>query len=204
MAELRWLLLAVGIVVLAGVFWLSRRESRGERLLPDKLLRSRERSEPALEPEQPAVQEVQEEKPSPSVERVVAIRLMAREHGGFPGEKLLLALREEGLRHGRFNIFHFYGDGDLELFSVASLVEPGSFDLARMRDSFYPGVSLFLMLPSPVDALSAFDQMLSTARELARRLDGDLLDEQGSRLSVQRERYLREEVIQFQHNSSPS
>lgn len=206
MAELRWLLIAVGIVVLAGVFWLSRRESRGERLLPEKLLRSRERTEPVLEPEQPAVQEVEEEKLPPRVERVVAVRLMAREQGGFPGEKLLLALREGGLRHGRFGIFHFHGEGDrdLELFSVASLVEPGSFDLARMRDSFYPGVSLFLILPSPVDALSVFDQMLSTARELAGRLDGDLLDEHGSRLSVQRERYLREEVIQYQHNSLSS
>lgn len=203
MAELRWLLLAVGIVVVAGVFWLSRRESRGERLLPEKLLSIRKRSEPVLEPEQPTAREVEEEKSPPRVERVIAVRLMAREHGGFSGEKLLLALREEGLRHGRFGIFHFHADGDrdLELFSIASLVEPGSFDLARMRESFFPGVSLFLILPSPADALSVFDQMLSTARALADRLDGDLLDEHGSRLSVQRERYLREEVIQYQHNS---
>jgi hypothetical protein len=33
-------------------------------------------------------------------------------------------------------------------------------------------------------------------------LNGDLLDESGSTLSIQRERYLREEVIQFQHGIS--
>jgi FtsZ-interacting cell division protein ZipA len=49
------------------------------------------------------------------------------------------------------------------------------------------------------DGIAAFDAMLSTSRTLASALDGELLDENGSRLSVQRERYLREEVIQLQH-----
>jgi len=30
-------------------------------------------------------------------------------------------------------------------------------------------------------------------------LEGELLDEHGSRLSIQRERFMREEVIQLQH-----
>ena len=37
-------------------------------------------------------------------------------------------------------------------------------------------------------------------RTLADQLDGDLVDERGSKLSIQRERYLREEVVQFQHH----
>ena len=47
--------------------------------------------------------------------------------------------------------------------------------------------------------MAAFDLMVATARALAAGLRGDLVDEQGSTLSIQRERYLREEVIQFQH-----
>ena len=39
--------------------------------------------------------------------------------------------------------------------------------------------------------------MLLTARAIARELDGRLVDEQGGALSVQRERYMREEVIEF-------
>jgi FtsZ-interacting cell division protein ZipA len=42
--------------------------------------------------------------------------------------------------------------------------------------------------------------MMQAARALAQTLDGELLDESGSTLSIQRERYLREEIIQFQHS----
>ncbi|KAB2823060.1 MAG: cell division protein ZipA, partial [Candidatus Dadabacteria bacterium] len=109
-----------------------------------------------------------------------------------------------GLKHGRFGIFHRHevSDEGRITFSVASLVEQGSFDLSRLKDAVYPGVSLFLMLPGPRDPLAAFDDMLATARLLAEKLDGELLDEHGSRLSVQRERYLREEVIQYPHKQT--
>lgn len=205
MAEFRWSLLAVGILVLIIVFWWSRRESRGERIFSGGLLR-RDRLIPPLEPEQPVADDSPKDEPlPPRVERIVTVRLMARDHGGFPGEQLFRILRDAGLRHGRFGIFHFHQESDQgpEVFSVASLIEPGSFDLARMKESSYPGVSLFLILPSPGDAVSAFDKMLVTARDLAGKLGGDLLDEHGSKLSVQRERYLREEVIEYQHNTLP-
>jgi cell division protein ZipA len=204
-AEFRWSLLAVGILVLIIVFWWSRRESRGERIFSGGLLR-RDRPIPPLEPEQPVADDSPKDEPlPPRVERIVTVRLMARDHGAFPGEQLFRILRDAGLRHGRFGIFHFHqaSDQGQEVFSVASLIEPGSFDLARMKESSYPGVSLFLILPSPGDAVSAFDQMLVTARDLAGKLGGDLLDEHGSKLSVQRERYLREEVIEYQHNTLP-
>jgi FtsZ-interacting cell division protein ZipA len=42
--------------------------------------------------------------------------------------------------------------------------------------------------------------MLAAARALAQSLQGELLDESGSSMSVQRERYLREEIIQFEHS----
>lgn len=82
---------------------------------------------------------------------------------------------------------------------MASLTEPGSFDLTRLRNDSFPGVSLFMGLPGPMDGVVAFDAMVATARSIAAQLEGDLVDEQGSTLSIQRERYLREEVIQFQH-----
>jgi cell division protein ZipA len=78
-------------------------------------------------------------------------------------------------------------------------MEPGSFDLTRVKKDCYPGVSIFLRLPGPENELNAFDDMLQTSKSLAVKLDAELLDEQGSTLSIQRERYMREEVIQFQH-----
>jgi cell division protein ZipA len=139
-------------------------------------------------------------------DKIVTIRLLCRDKRGFPGDELVLALRENGLRHGRFGIFHCHAAGAVEddpgvapVFSVASLTEPGSFDLTRVRNDFFPGVSLFMGLPGPIDGVAAFDLMVATARAIAAGLGGELVDEQGSSLSIQRERYLREEVIQFQH-----
>jgi FtsZ-interacting cell division protein ZipA len=40
---------------------------------------------------------------------------------------------------------------------------------------------------------------MAAARAIAQSLDAELLDETGSTLSIQRERYLREEIIQFEH-----
>jgi FtsZ-interacting cell division protein ZipA len=56
-----------------------------------------------------------------------------------------------------------------------------------------------MVLPGPIDGAHAFDQMMTAGRELARTLTAELLDESGSTMSVQRERYLREEIIQYQH-----
>jgi FtsZ-interacting cell division protein ZipA len=53
-----------------------------------------------------------------------------------------------------------------------------------------------------MEGAKAFDLMITAARALSQSLDADLLDESGSTLSIQRERYLREEVIQFAHEIS--
>jgi len=132
--------------------------------------------------------------------KVFAIRLVPQDDEGFAADRLILALRASGLVHGELGIFHrANADGlDAGTFCVANLVEPGSFDLMNVHDAVFPGVSLFMMLPMASDSLVAFDDMLVVARRLAGTLEGILLDEAGNRLSVQRERYLREEVIDYE------
>ena len=149
--------------------------------------------------------EVPDEQPAVSnqPQKIVTVRIVAREKKFFAGDELILSMRGIGLRHGKFGIFHRY-DGNDEtktVFSAASLVEPGSFDLQNIQGQEIPGISLFLVLPGPIDSVEAFDLMLAAARTLTQSLDGELLDESGSTLSIQRERYLREEIIQFQHSS---
>jgi cell division protein ZipA len=117
----------------------------------------------------------------------------------FPADELILALREAGLRHGQLGIFHCHADDDEESirYSVASLIEPGSFDLSKLKDSEYKGVSMFAILPAPEDGLQLFDDMISKAREIAKAVDGTLADEQGGTFSLQRERYMREDLIEY-------
>jgi cell division protein ZipA len=205
--ELRWVLLLAAILVLVAVFVWTRYRAKLAKALSASLRKPAApsvRIEPDIEPAAVAVASSAPVTVLP--EKIVTIRLLCRDKCGFAGDELVLALRENGLRHGRFGIFHHYpGDamesdvGVVPVFSVASLTEPGSFDLTRLRTDSFPGVSLFLGLPGPLDGVAAFDAMVAAARAIAIRLEGDLVDEQGSTLSIQRERYLREDVIQFQH-----
>ncbi|MGB5257734.1 MAG: cell division protein ZipA [Woeseiaceae bacterium] len=212
MDGLRWLLLFFGILVIAGVYLYSRRDKKsaeeGEvgtrRVEPTLQVDAANTDATSLDEETPepvdgdALVEPQKSVP----QKIVTLRLVAHEKGAFKGDDLILAMRGIGLRHGKFGIFHRYdgNDENRTIFSAASLVEPGSFDLANIKDQQIPGISLFLVLPGPIDGVEAFDLMMAAARALSQSLDGELLDESGSTLSIQRERYLREEIIQYHHS----
>jgi cell division protein ZipA len=204
MDGLRWLLLLFGLVVIVGVYFYSRREKPEP---DDSAAAPQKRVEPTLgeseaasaEPDE--VEEEPETAPADDVpQKIVTLRLIGHEKKLFVGDELILSMRGIGLRHGKFGIFHRYDGNDESrtIFSAASLVEPGSFDMANIKDQEIPGISMFLVLPGPIDGVEAFDLMMAAARALAQTLDGELLDESGSTLSIQRERYIREEIIQFQ------
>lgn len=213
MDGLRWLLLFFGLLVIAGVYLYSRREKQKvEDVVEDE---SVERHEPTLDEDlpdldsgnykaidAPPLEEDDQPEPVPDdgPQKIVTLRIVGRNKKPFHGDELILSMRGIGLRHGKFGIFHRYDGNDESrtIFSAASLVEPGSFDLANIKEQQIPGISLFLVLPGPVDGVEAFDLMMAAGRALARTMDGELLDESGSTLSIQRERYLREEIIQFQ------
>ena len=206
MDGLRWLLLLFGLVVIVGIYFYSRREKSRAKATAEQPV---QRLEPVLEeppadlvepgddtPDLDSSEEPAEEVP----QKIVTLRLVGRDKMQFAGDELILSMRGIGLRHGKFGIFHRYDGNDEKrtIFSAASLVEPGSFDLANIKVQEIPGISLFMVLPGPVDGVEAFDLMMTAARALAQTLDGELLDESGSTLSIQRERYLREEIIQYQ------
>ncbi len=218
MDGLRWLLLLVGLLVIGGVYLYSRRE----KAPADEDEVPLDRVEPSLDDADPVAEQflIDEETSSDDVgvedeedltaadtpQKIVTVRIVAREKKSFPGDELILSMRGIGLRHGKFGIFHRYDGSDESktIFSAASLLEPGSFDLQNIKGQEIPGISLFMVLPGPVDSTEAFDSMMAAARTLTQSLNGELLDESGSTLSIQRERYLREEIIQFQHSSLAS
>ena len=162
-----------------------------------------ERSELAPKPEE----ELPEAAPADPIERqtaeaaqqrIVALRLVAPD-GGWHGQALREALEAEGLRFGRYSIFHREREDGKTLFYVASMMEPGSFDLARMDEQAIPGISLFGIIPGPIEAPATFDLVLSVGRRLVDRIKGQLQDEQGSTLTAQRILNLREELVHFEH-----
>lgn len=207
MDGLRWLLLFFGLVVVVGVYLYSRREQK-----PQQETESFKRRTPTLTggeagsgddvgaEEMVLVDAAAQEQVA---QKIVTLRLVARNRGSFRGDDLILSMRGIGLRRGKFGIFHRF-DGNEDgpaVFSAASLVEPGHFDVENIKEQKFPGISLFLVLPGPMEGVDAFDLMIAAARTLAQSLDGELVDESGSTLSIQRERYMREEIVQFEHNN---
>jgi cell division protein ZipA len=175
-------------------------------MLP-KLPRREHRTEPSIgEPPPPGPPEPsslvatvsEEERARPDPERIVALRLVPRD-AELSAERAVAALRDAGLEHGRYSIFHRQLGTNREGFSVASLTEPGSFDLDHLDDTTIAGLSFFVVLPGHGDPVSRFDAMVETARALSVELAADLFDERGSSWSSQRERYLREELIEYRH-----
>ncbi|HEY3852155.1 MAG TPA: cell division protein ZipA C-terminal FtsZ-binding domain-containing protein, partial [Steroidobacteraceae bacterium] len=65
----------------------------------------------------------------------------------------------------------------------------------------FRGVSMFAVLPGPIEPLQAVDALFTTARELARDLSGTVQDAKGIPFSPQRIATLREDVARFQSSS---
>jgi cell division protein ZipA len=135
-----------------------------------------------------------------SKQRIVALRLVAP-GGAWNGAQLRKALEAEDLHFGRYSVFHREREDGKSLFYVASMMEPGSFDLATMDGQEFPGISLFGIVPGPLDAPATFDLVLMVGRHLAERMQGQLQDEQGSTLTAQRILNLREELVHFEHRN---
>ena len=141
---------------------------------------------------------------SADTERVVSLRLIPGEGGRLDAERTVRALREAGLQHGPYEIFHHWEDRNVPEsgFSVANLVEPGSFDLSKTPGTTLPGITFFMVLPGSRDPVERFDKMIGIARDLCLSLDARLLDELGNSWSIQGERYLREELIEYRRRHS--
>ena len=148
------------------------------------------RSEPRMEAEPAA--------PVARPQKIMALRVSAQAPARFDGSDLLGALRAEGLAFGRYDIFHRLHDDGRPIFSVTSLREPGTFNLQEMPATQYTGVAMFTVLPGPVSAVDAFDEMVFTARALATHLSGALADERGAPLTALRVNKLREEVLEYE------
>src|SRR5699024_3108541 len=141
--------------------------------------------------------------PDMQPERIVVLYVVARGGERLVGAQLAAAFARQELAHGELGIFHARDragpEGDdhesgRTVFSVANMGEPGAFDLAPMDTLSTPGIALFLRLPGPRSAASAFEHMLATARALAEELGARVLDEDRAVLTRQLEQHLRDEL----------
>lgn len=291
MPELRWILIAFGVVLLVGIYVWGRRESDTSRTLPrsgedfeptsdtplpaieaepdsassetleaealgdpavessaeapyeePRITPTFERSgrherfariEPTLGEDDAATAELPAEEPEPVVEarsaptpdtadaaprisdaptlgmsstppprrierrKIIALRLATLPQR-IPGARLQEVLEAESLQHGKYSVFHRLADNGEIIFSVASMVEPGTFDLEKMPNETYPGVTLFAQLPGPIAGMLALNELIACGRRLHAALGGTLQDERGVPLTVHRIERMRQEIREFE------
>ena len=193
MLELRWVLLILGLLLVTGVYLWSRFSSekslKSNLNQSDQTLKNSESLEVAPDDVQIDEESEQNEDELPQ-SKIVTLRFVPKNGEKLDLEQTVLALRNVGLERGRYGIFHYFSNGgnnntDVE-FSVANLIEPGSFDLTDTEDNTLPGMTFFTVLPGHGDPIARFDRMVSIARDLKQLLEAELLDEEGSFWSVQR------------------
>jgi cell division protein ZipA len=129
---------------------------------------------------------------------VIVINVLARNGAKFAGNDLMEAFLRNGLKFGDMNIFHRVQPASKEVqFSVASAVEPGTFDLSAMEGFRTPGVSFFMQMPGPEQPLEVFEDMLAVTRDVAASLSADLKDEQLSVMTSQTIQHCRSRIEDF-------
>ncbi|MDR2012250.1 MAG: cell division protein ZipA [Rhodanobacter sp.] len=136
-------------------------------------------------------------RPDHQIERIVTLYVAARTGSMLAASDIVVAAEKAGLEFGDMGIFHRLAPGkkgEGPVFSMASMVKPGHFDMTQIDSTQTPGVTLFMTLPGPLAALDAWEMMLPTAQRLAELLDAHVLDEGRNTLGRQRIAHIRDEL----------
>jgi cell division protein ZipA len=141
---------------------------------------------------------------APPPDKIVTLFLQARDNQTITGIELLDTSLKSGLVFGKHDIFHRIHEEDVEpVFSMANLTKPGSFDKNAWNTMEIHGVTMFMTLPGPRNALDAWDSMLATSRRLAELLHADLLDDQHKVFTRQRSMQIKEELREYERQKDP-
>lgn len=132
--------------------------------------------------------------------QVIILSVVMPENHQMSGAALLPSVLTLGMKYGDMNIFHRHqdnaGNGPVT-FSLANMLNPGSFDLDTMETFVTQGVSLFMTLPNAGDPFAAFEQMLSAAKQLAAEFNAQLLDDKRNVMTKQTEQHYISKIREF-------
>ena len=181
--------------------------------------------EPISEPEEPAIDHSVDEAPAkapparkaPKIEEdqsaeetaapirkpemFVVIYVLALDEP-FLGQGLVEVLLDSGMTFGEMDIFHQLDDRGAQLFSLASAVEPGTFNLSSLDQFSTPGISLFMRVHELAAPLQVLDSMLSVANMVAQELNGEVRDETRSVMTPQTIEHCRQSLTEFLYKHS--
>lgn len=160
------------------------------------------------EPEAPFIPSIQAEAApepelapeAPEPQDVLVLHVVAKEDEPIEGAELLPLLLTLGMRFGEMDIFHRHkessGRGPV-LFSMANMVNPGTFDVDNMEQFNTRGVALFMTLPNAGDAMKAFAMMLSAAQKMAEEFGCQVLDGDRNLVTQQTVQHYQGQIREF-------
>lgn len=166
--------------------------------------RPRKRTEPELgftlgQPEAPAQPSAARSEPRLDTpkraveEKILTLLIAEREGAPIPGAKLHAALAALGLEFGERKIYHRLHQGQV-VFSVASLIKPGTLDPAEQLEFSTRALTVFALLPGSVAPRAVLQDMADTTRALASALNAEVFDASKQLFNADAQRVLAAEV----------
>ena len=157
---------------------------------------------PSMSATDDAPKQTAKAKERPSIEpEVLAISVVMPEGESISGAALLPVLITLGLKYGDMKIFHRHqdnaGNGDVT-FSLANIMNPGTFDLDALETFNTRGLTLFMTLPNAADSFQVFQQMLNAAKQIAIEFGAQLLDDKRSVMTMQTEQHYTSKIREFE------
>lgn len=147
---------------------------------------------------------IEEPKIKRPVYEVITLVLIPRNAVIFSGLELSVVFEEEKYHYGKMKIFHCHHKNDPEqavIYSVASMIEPGIFDLSTMPSESFHGIALWMVFQSDADP-AIFEKMLNDAKHLAEKLNATLCDEKRKQITVQTISEIRARIQACCHGES--
>lgn len=123
----------------------------------------------------------QTQEPAVAENNMITLYVVAPEGQQFRGDYVVQSLEALGFQYGEYQIFHRHqhmgNSASPVIFSVANMMQPGVFDLAKIEQFSTVGLVLFMHLPSEGNDAVNFKLLLKTTENLAQALGGFVLNE---------------------------
>jgi len=126
---------------------------------------------------------------------IIVLYILPKPDCSLAGAQINSSAQAMGLRFGEMNIFH-YMDGTRSVFSLANMLEPGSFDADTIHDLKTTGLTVFMQIHAG-DPLDDLTEMLQRSYQLAGLLDARLCNHKREPLTEQDAENYRTQVSEF-------
>jgi cell division protein ZipA len=151
-----------------------------------------------LEEDEPARESVEETAKTPA--NIIVLYILPKAGRELMGANINSSVQAMGLTFGEMNIYH-YKPGNRTVFSLANMLEPGSFDADTIHDLRTSGLTIFMQI-SGDDPLDDLTEMLQRSYQLAGLLDARLCNHKREPLTEQDAENYRTQVKNFINGKS--